>query len=83
MGQLLDLESLPNGKLDLNHFTLDLYMSIVTFKTAYYSFFLPVALGMTLAGITDAAAHESARLVCIEMGRYFQIQVWANPAFAR
>lgn len=41
------------GSVDLSKYTLDNYMRIVTYKTAYYSFYLPVACGMVLAGIED------------------------------
>merc|ERR1712196_90504 len=44
LGQLMDLTSQElGGKLDLNRFTIERYMSIVTYKTAFYSFYLPVA----------------------------------------
>jgi geranylgeranyl pyrophosphate synthase len=39
------------GTVDLAKYTLDTYMRIVTYKTAYYSFYLPIACGMLLAGI--------------------------------
>jgi len=74
MGQLMDLESLPDGKLDLDRFTNELYHSIVVFKTAFYSFYLPVALAMHLAGYTDQAALKDASSVCEQIGEYFQIQ---------
>lgn len=49
-------------------------MDIVTFKTAYYSFYLPVACGLHLAGITDAQAFSDAKAILIKMGQYFQMQ---------
>lgn len=50
------------------------YIDIVTYKTAYYSFCMPVACGMHLAGVTDPAAFETATGILVEMGQYFQIQ---------
>ncbi|EFJ41223.1 hypothetical protein VOLCADRAFT_98778 [Volvox carteri f. nagariensis] len=50
-GQLLDLTTAPIGSVDLAKYTQDNYLRIVTYKTAYYSFYLPVACGMVLAGI--------------------------------
>lgn len=44
MGQSLDLQT--SGKADLKAFTMDRYTAIVKYKTAYYSFYLPVAIGM-------------------------------------
>lgn len=47
MGQSLDLLSCQFGrKPDLDKFTMDRYNTIVKYKTAYYSFQLPVALAM-------------------------------------
>ncbi len=44
------------------------------YKTAFYSFYLPVALGMRLAGITDPTLYVQARAICVEMGEMFQVQ---------
>jgi len=62
--------------IDSGHFTLARYRRIVQvkYKTFYYSFYLPVAMGMLLGGVTDAAAFASARDVCEILGEYFQIQ---------
>ena len=49
-------------------------MDIVTWKTAFYSFYLPVACGMHLAGETNADAFETAKTILVKMGQYFQIQ---------
>lgn len=73
-GQLLDVITAPIGTVDLSRYTLDTYIRIVTYKTAYYSFYLPVACGMILAGITKPEAFTLAQKICVEMGRYFQIQ---------
>ena len=72
-GQLLDLTTAPPGTTDLTKFTVNNYMRIVTFKTAYYSFYLPVACGMLVAGITDAAAFQTAKDILLVMGQYFQV----------
>jgi farnesyl diphosphate synthase len=78
-GQLLDLTSQAmNAKqLDLSRFTEERYKSIVKYKTAFYSFYLPVAMGMIMAGIPynpDAEEYKQARALCCMMGEYFQIQ---------
>lgn len=39
-------------QVDLSRYTLDTYLRIVTYKTAFYTFYLPVACGLRLAGIT-------------------------------
>ena len=48
LGQSMDLLSAPNPgeKPNIDEFTMDKYYAIVKYKTAYYSFFLPVALAM-------------------------------------
>jgi len=75
VGQLLDLTSnLPGGKVDLSLFTLPNYKLIVKYKTAFYSFYLPVAIAMLLAGINSQPAFEQAADILIPMGEYFQIQ---------
>jgi farnesyl diphosphate synthase len=78
-GQLLDLTSQPldsagKGKMDLNRFTLERYQRIVKYKTAFYSFYLPVAMGMHMAGIQEESAFDLAKKICCIMGEYFQIQ---------
>lgn len=71
-GQLLDLTTAPPGTTDLSKFTVNNYMRIVTFKTAYYSFYLPVACGMLIAGINQPAAFQTAKEILLIMGQYFQ-----------
>lgn len=74
-GQLLDLTSQPQGnEVDLNRFTMQRYKLIVKYKTAFYSFYLPVALGMILAGNTDEASYKAALAILMTMGEYFQVQ---------
>ena len=79
IGQLLDLTSQAANakKLDLTRFTVERYQSIVKYKTAFYSFYLPVAMGMIMAGIpynSNAAEYQQAKKICCLMGEYFQIQ---------
>lgn len=74
-GQLLDLTSQPaEGAMDFNRFTMERYSSIVIYKTAFYSFYLPVALAMIMAGINDVKLYQQARKILLIMGEYFQIQ---------
>jgi farnesyl diphosphate synthase len=80
VGQLLDLTSQEmGGTMDLNRFTEERYKSIVKYKTAFYSFYLPVAMGMHMVmgdklAATDSPALDQARSICCAMGEYFQIQ---------
>lgn len=74
-GQLLDLTSQrQDGVIDLDRFTMQRYIGIVRYKTAFYSFYLPVALAMIMSGITDRAAFDKAREILVIMGEYFQVQ---------
>jgi farnesyl diphosphate synthase len=64
----------PAAKVDLQRFTLDRYRAIVKYKTAYYSFYLPTALGMLMAGIQDEQSFQTAKRICCIMGECFQVQ---------
>ncbi|KAF9206964.1 Farnesyl pyrophosphate synthetase [Haplosporangium sp. Z 27] len=46
LGQLLDLITAPEDNVDLSKFSIQKHAFIVEYKTAYYSFYLPVALAM-------------------------------------
>ncbi|CCD22249.1 bifunctional (2E,6E)-farnesyl diphosphate synthase/dimethylallyltranstransferase NDAI_0A00910 [Naumovozyma dairenensis CBS 421] len=74
LGQLLDLITAPEDKVDLNKFSMNKQSFIVRFKTAYYSFYLPVALAMYMAGINSDTDLQQAQDVLIPLGEYFQIQ---------
>ena len=74
-GQLLDLTSQPQGgPIDLNRFTETRYKQIVKYKTAFYTFYLPIAIGMITSGVTEERAYTQAKKICCIMGEYFQIQ---------
>ena len=75
LGQLLDLTSNPiDGPTDLDRFTAERYWLIVKYKTAFYSFYLPVACALLLHGVKDEAVFTAARDILVEMGKYFQVQ---------
>ncbi|XP_035528881.1 farnesyl pyrophosphate synthase isoform X2 [Morone saxatilis] len=74
LGQALDLMTAPPGQIDLNRFTMERYKAIVKYKTAFYSFYLPVAAAMYMAGIKSEEEHNNAKHILLEMGEFFQIQ---------
>ncbi|RYY33193.1 polyprenyl synthetase family protein, partial [archaeon] len=77
LGQMLDLTTQPPpevGPIDLERFTLERYKSIVKYKTAYYSFYLPVACGLILAGLATESVLRQSEDILVAMGEYFQIQ---------
>ncbi|XP_014663778.1 PREDICTED: farnesyl pyrophosphate synthase-like isoform X1 [Priapulus caudatus] len=75
-GQCLDVctASPVEKRVNLSRFTTQRYSAIVKYKTAFYSFHLPVALALHLAGICDEASHSIAQKILLEMGHFFQVQ---------
>ncbi|KAL3842660.1 hypothetical protein ACJMK2_020650 [Sinanodonta woodiana] len=74
-GQCLDLITAPpEGSVDFSLFTLERYDAIVKWKTAFYSFYLPVAIAFYMAGITDEKSHSNAKVILLQMGHFFQVQ---------
>lgn len=52
MGQCLDMLVAHDFKSNnLNKYTMENYNAIVKYKTAYYSFFLPVCLAMRMVRV--------------------------------
>merc|ERR1712166_977249 len=77
LGQMLDLITAPDFDVDLSKFTIEKYKCIVKYKTAFYSFYCPVAMGMMMAGFdpdADKAKYDNALKILLEMGEFFQIQ---------
>lgn len=74
LGQMLDLTSQDPGVVDLDRFTEQTLTRIYRYKTSHYTFYLPVALGMRLAGVSDQKCYDTAKSICLKMGHYFQAQ---------
>jgi farnesyl diphosphate synthase len=72
LGQLQDIKTAHT--LDLNFFTMEVYKSIVANKTAYYSFYLPVALAMHMTGYKDPEMMRQTKTILLEIGNFFQVQ---------
>lgn len=53
---------------------IDRYRFIVLYKTAFYSFYLPVALAFILFGISKSEIFEEAKGILLPLGEFFQIQ---------
>ncbi|KAJ7185583.1 isoprenoid synthase domain-containing protein [Mycena filopes] len=83
-GQLLDLITAPEDSVDLSKISLEKFQLIALHKTAYYSFYLPVALAMYMCQIPSAYRSQSrgetvhpyalARSILLPIGEYFQVQ---------
>ena len=54
------------------------YKCIVKYKTAFYSFYLPVAMGMMMAGISGKEKYDNALEILLEMGEFFQVRLFEN-----
>ncbi|KAI0249350.1 farnesyl diphosphate synthase [Lactifluus subvellereus] len=81
MGQLVDLITASEHTVDLSKFSLDRHRTIVIYKTAIYSFYLPVALALLLCGFpvekknpSDPDYYKLALDILLPLGEYFQIQ---------
>jgi len=79
IGQLIDLITAPEDHVDLSKFSLQKHKLIVVYKTAYYSFYLPVALAMYMCGLAHTASpatdpYELAKSILVPLGEYFQVQ---------
>jgi farnesyl diphosphate synthase len=76
LGQLMDLTSTPkNTGLDLSRFTEERHTNIVVYKTAFYSFYLPVCIGILCAEVKiSKAGMDIVEKMCIGIGKFFQIQ---------
>jgi farnesyl diphosphate synthase len=74
LGQLCDLLTAPEDKVDLDNFSMEKFTFIVIYKTAYYSFYLPVALSLHLNGVATEKNLKQAEDILIPLGEYFQAQ---------
>lgn len=74
LGQLCDLLTAPEDKVDLENFSMTKYSFIVIYKTAYYSFYLPVALALLQQNIATPENLKQCENILIPLGEYFQIQ---------
>lgn len=74
LGQTCDLLTAPEDHVDLDNFSMEKYTFIVIYKTAFYSFYLPVALAMHYCNLATEKNLKQAKDILIPMGEYFQIQ---------
>ncbi|KJZ75022.1 Farnesyl pyrophosphate synthase [Hirsutella minnesotensis 3608] len=74
VGQLCDLITAPEDKVDLANFSMDKCRFVVLYKTAYYSFYLPVALALHMLNLATPKNLEQARQILVVIGEYFQFQ---------
>ncbi|KAK2878173.1 hypothetical protein FQN49_001076 [Arthroderma sp. PD_2] len=82
LGQAYDMLTAPENHVNLANFNMDKYSLIVTYKTAYYSFYLPVALALLYTGRASPKNLKQAESILVPMGKYFQVQDDYLDAFA-
>lgn len=71
IGESLDMQT---AEKQLEAFTLEQYTQIVHNKTSFYSFYLPVASAMFLAGHKNANHFSVVKEILYEIGFFFQVQ---------
>ena len=74
VGQLCDLLTAPEDSVDLNNFSMQKFSFIVVYKTAWYSFYLPVALSLHYLQLATPKNLQQAQDILIPLGEYFQAQ---------
>ncbi|KAL8770442.1 MAG: hypothetical protein Q9209_003868 [Squamulea sp. 1 TL-2023] len=74
IGQLCDLLTAPEDHVDLSQFSPQKHSFIVIYKTAYYSFYLPVALALHYLSLATPNNLKQSQDILIPLGEYFQIQ---------
>ena len=74
LGQLCDLLTAPEDVVDLSQFSPQKHQFIVIYKTAYYSFYLPVALALHYLELATESNLKQAHDILIPLGEYFQVQ---------
>jgi len=74
IGQLCDLITAPEDHVDLSKFSPEKHHFIVVYKTAYYSFYLPVALALHYCQLATPKNLKQCHDILIPTGEYFQVQ---------
>ncbi|ORX72423.1 terpenoid synthase [Linderina pennispora] len=75
LGQMVDLLTAPENDVNLDRFSIQKHRYIVEYKTAYYSFYLPVAMALLMTGTpADSPIFQISKDILIPLGVYFQIQ---------
>jgi len=75
IGQSLDMAT--TDAVDLDDFSLfneSHHRSVVTYKTSFYSFYLPVAIALYASGNNDEALHKKTCDLLLKIGELFQVQ---------
>ena len=71
---------LNRGESPLKVYNMPNYMAVAAHKTAYFSFYLPLACAMLLSGVTDESAFAEAERIMVEMGQLYQVSHSVGPS---
>ena len=74
VGQLCDLLTAPEDSVDLSRFSYQKSRFIMVYKTAYYSFYLPVALALHYLRLATPDNLKQSHDILVQTGVYFQVQ---------
>ncbi|XP_047338351.1 farnesyl pyrophosphate synthase-like [Impatiens glandulifera] len=72
-GQMIDLITTLEGEKDLDKYSIALHHQIAQYKTAYYSFYLPVACALLMIN-ENLENYTDVKNILIQMGNYYQVQ---------
>ena len=75
LGEAADSMSVKNGKPQLQLFTMERFKRIAELKTGFFTFYLPIALGMYMANIYDLELHKKSEDLSKDLAFLFQVQV--------
>ncbi|XP_056693761.1 farnesyl pyrophosphate synthase 1-like isoform X2 [Spinacia oleracea] len=79
-GQMNNLLITLEDEKDLSKYSSDLYGRIVHYKTANYSFYLPVACALLMSG-EKLEDHLDTKSILMDMGKYLQVQIEYHDCF--
>ncbi|CAA19054.1 ER farnesyl pyrophosphate synthetase Erg20 [Schizosaccharomyces pombe] len=74
LGQQEDLLSSRDGEASLRSFDLMKYDFIITYKTSFYSFYLPIKCALLLSRNSNQKAYDTTIKLSKLLGYYFQVQ---------
>lgn len=75
MGQHIDYTMAQREQADYSLFTIERYDTIVRYKTSYYTFRLPILLGLSLVKHVDKEMYADVDDISFKLGTLFQMQV--------
>ncbi|PYI04619.1 farnesyl pyrophosphate synthase [Aspergillus sclerotiicarbonarius CBS 121057] len=79
LGQLVDLISNSksnsnSGSGDMDEMSKERYETIARMKTAYYTIYAPIAVGMYLGGVATEENLQTMKGIALRLGMYYQVQ---------